>query len=142
MIETISYRATRHLPKQVEHRNENKTVIGVNDILIKLSCLPTEPLAKETMLIIELTKEENDVDRIIKLILDMDNNFDETIIQNTYKILETKDIKIVKDFVKKLQVSIIKIPTVWDKYNKDMLFSIKVSRYYEQLEILINARPV
>lgn len=142
MIETISYRATKQLPKQSDVKPAHQTVVGVNEVLVKLSYLPSEPLNKETMLIVELTKNEINIERVIHIILSMDSGFDENIIQHTYKILETKNIELIKEFIQQLQVNIIKLPTIWDKYNQDMLFSIKVSRYYEQLEILINARPL
>lgn len=143
MVESISYRATRHLPK-VEEKPSSAVpqIIGINDIMVKLSTLPSEPLTCETMLVIELNQKDVNIEKITQLILKMDETFDYNTIKTSQEILETRNIELIKTFVKQLQTALVKIPTVWEKYNKDMLFSIKVSRYYQQLEIRINARPL
>ena len=143
MIESISYRATRQLPKAIATSEEHvPQIVGINEILVKLSSLPSEPLTCETMLIIELNKTNIDVPKITGLIIRMDNVVTERFILLGEEIVVTQDLQLAQDFVKQLQAYLTQVPSVWDKYNKDMIFSIKVSRYYQQLELLLQARPL
>ena len=145
MIESISYRATKRLPK-IKQLDEAQIpqVIGINEILIKLSYLPSGPLNSETLLIIELNKKDTtfDIEKIINLIMSMDNVLNDNLLTLAKISLEAGDLEVANNFVKKLQKYLISVPSVWEKYNKDMLFSIKVGKYYQQLDLFLHARPI
>lgn len=143
MTESISYRATRQLPKAVAISDSHAPqIVGINEILLKLSTLPSEPLACETLLIIELNKSDIDVPKITGLIIRLDYVVNDKLIGLGSRVVESQDVDLAKDFVKQLQAYLTQVPSVWEKYNKDMIFSIKVSRYYQQLELLLHARPL
>ena len=139
MIESISYRATRQLPKiSAVPSSAKPNLVGINDILIKLSYLPSGPLAEETVLIIELNKTEIDLTRIVGLILTMDDIFNESVKGISKRALQSNNEEINKEFIKQVQKYLTQIPSVWEKYNKDMMFSIKVGRYYQQLDMFLH----
>lgn len=134
MIDTISYRATRRLPTSINDKPAQTThVVGMNETMLKLSELPTQPLSIPTLIVIELSKKNADVKKIIIFMTQLqDDDFQQIISQAQPTELT----------VKKIQKLLVQKPYIWEQYNKDMKFSIKVDKYYQQLNYYLKARAL
>lgn len=134
MIETISYRATKRLPTSIREQtqqNRPTKIIGLNETMLKLSELPTQPLSISTIIIIELSKKQTNIQKIIILLTQL---HDENLLSLIY-VAQPEETTI-----KTLKKHLTQNTKIWEQYNKDMKFSLKVDKYYQQLEIYLKTK--
>lgn len=136
MLEDIKYRATKTLPRYESKPASLPKFIGINTTLITLVNLQHSPMTYETILIVELSQENINVEKIIKLTSILSELFDEHVFFLASQA-ETNQ-ENIKEYLKEIRKCIASKENVWEKYTQDSCFSYQVEKYVRQLNVMLN----
>jgi hypothetical protein len=132
----LDYRlCVKKVNKRVNSPSVSSDEFEIENTLIQLANLPESPISMETLFLIEISKIEPNIYKIYGYFEEFKSLFPKDILLLADQAMTNKSL--TPSFIVKVKGFLSTMTMLWEKYQNDTFFSIKVEKYYKQIDSII-----
>lgn len=132
----LDYRlCVKKVNKRIDAPSVSSESFQIENTLIQLANLPESPISMETLFLIEISKMDPNIYKIYHYFEEFKALFPKDILLLANQAMVNKSL--TPSFILKVKGFLSTMTMLWDKYQNDTFFSIKVEKYYKQIDKII-----